>query len=87
MPRLNSEFNAAVQLIESGGFAMGECWNKAHEICQKHEDVKEFDRLHAILHLIEGDEFNWNFWLRRGNYQFETMNAKLELVRLLGIRK
>lgn len=74
-------------MIESGSFAMGDNWDIAHELCQKHEGETDFDRLHAILHLIEGDEFNWNFWLHRGNYQFETMNAKLELVRLLGIRK
>lgn len=63
---------------------MGANWNSAHEICQRHEGSIEFDRLHAILHLIEGDEFNWNYWLRRGNYEFASLDAKLEFSRLKG---
>ncbi len=82
MPPLNSDFETAVQLIENGGFVMGANWNYAHEICQRHEGSIEFDRLHAILHLVEGDEFNWNYWLKKSHFEFTSMNPIIELNRI-----
>lgn len=40
-------------------------WNAAHEIAQSQEGVWAYDRLHAYLHLLEGDQWNAGYWYRR----------------------
>ncbi|MDP5120667.1 MAG: hypothetical protein NWQ46_03665 [Spirosomaceae bacterium] len=42
-------------------------WEAAHFIAQKKEGVLDYDRIHALLHRIEGDEFNAKYWYRRIN--------------------
>jgi predicted component of type VI protein secretion system len=39
-------------------------WNAAHEIAQDMPGALGA-RLHGLLHLIEGDEWNANYWFRR----------------------
>ena len=55
----------ALWWIASGGYAMGEGWNRAHEIAQSAEGQPQHDWVHAILHRIEGDESNAGYWYRR----------------------
>lgn len=45
--------------IESGD------WDKAHDLAQSQEGVWAYDRLHAYLHLLEGDQWNAGYWYRR----------------------
>ncbi|TDB65068.1 hypothetical protein [Arundinibacter roseus] len=40
-------------------------WEAAHEIAQSKEGTKAFDRLHAYLHRVEGDDWNARYWYRR----------------------
>ncbi len=40
-------------------------WEQAHEIAQSREGDPAFDRIHAYLHRVEGDEWNANYWYRR----------------------
>lgn len=42
-------------------------WEQAHNIAQQYEGQKDFDRLHAYLHRVEGDGWNANYWYRRSN--------------------
>ena len=40
-------------------------WEQSHNIAQQHEGEKKFDRLHAYLHRVEGDEANAGYWYSR----------------------
>lgn len=40
-------------------------WESAHNIAQKKEGTREYDRLHAYLHRVEGDQWNAGYWYRR----------------------
>jgi hypothetical protein len=55
----------ALWWLAKGGFAVGPAWERAHEIAQASEGVAEFDRIHALLHWIEGDRSNSDYWYRR----------------------
>jgi len=55
----------ALWWLRKGGFANGPAWERAHEICQASEGVKEFDWIHALAHWIEGDTSNAAYWYRR----------------------
>jgi hypothetical protein len=46
-------------------------WENAHEIAQKKEGQRNYDRIHALLHRIEGDEFNTKYWYRKINEVYE----------------
>lgn len=51
--------------LKADGLAIGAAWQRAHELAQRHEGVAAYDRLHALLHRIEGDEANATYWYRR----------------------
>lgn len=55
----------ALWWLAKGGFEVGPGWARAHEIAQSSEGVAEFDRVHALLHWVEGDEPNSRYWYRR----------------------
>ena len=55
----------ALDYLESGGFAVGPEWHRAHEIAQAREGTPDFDWLHALCHRIEGDDWNAGYWYRR----------------------
>ncbi len=55
----------ALTLLHEGDYAMGPEWDAAHQIAQAHEGDALFDRIHAIVHRIEGDEWNADYWYRR----------------------
>ncbi|MCX6343141.1 MAG: hypothetical protein NTU72_12280 [Fimbriimonadales bacterium] len=40
-------------------------WQEAHHIAQAHEGNPEADYWHGIIHLIEGDDWNANYWFNR----------------------
>jgi hypothetical protein len=40
-------------------------WQAAHEIAQSREGTRDYDRLHAYLHRVEGDTWNAGYWYRR----------------------
>jgi len=40
-------------------------WEAAHDIAQSKEGTKDYDRLHAYLHRVEGDTWNAGYWYRR----------------------
>lgn len=53
-------------------------WNAAHEIAQGREGVREYDRLHAYLHRVEGDEWNAGYWYRKAGESYPEMGLKEE---------
>ncbi len=61
----NTEARAALDFLAAGGFTMGANWDRAHDICQAHEGEALYDRIHALIHRIEGDDWNAGYWYRR----------------------
>lgn len=55
----------ALWWLKRGGLKMGEAWTVAHGLCQEHEGDRDHDLVHALAHLIEGDEPNAAYWYRR----------------------
>lgn len=55
----------ALWWLAKGGFEVGPEWERAHEIAQASEGVPEYDRIHALLHWVEGDRSNSDYWYRR----------------------
>lgn len=52
-------------------------WERAHELCQDAES-REGDRVHALLHRIEGDESNARYWYSRAGTNFPTQSIDEE---------
>ncbi len=61
----NADLQTAIDHLKAGNYAMGKDWEEAHEICQAHEGNALFDWVHALVHRIEGDDRNADYWYRR----------------------
>ena len=55
----------ALWWLKKGELTMGPEWQKAHDICQTQEGEHAYDLVHALVHWIEGDQSNANYWYRR----------------------
>ncbi len=54
-------------------------WDTAHDLVQENEGKYDFDRLHAILHRMEGDDFNARWWYRKLKIEFPSMSIEEEI--------
>lgn len=61
----DTELRTALDHLETGGFRPGDNMDAAHAICQGHEGEPAFDWVHALIHRIEGDQANADYWYRR----------------------
>ena len=62
----------AIDALDKDDYAMGPSWKVAHKIAMEHEGEAVYDRLHALLHRIEGDSGNAEYWYRKaGSEPFE----------------
>ncbi|WP_170475677.1 hypothetical protein [Ruegeria arenilitoris] len=60
----------SLELLKNGHFKAGYQMEQAHEICQDYEGEPTFDWIHALVHRIEGDDGNAEYWYRRaGKYR------------------
>lgn len=59
-------------------------WEKAHNVAQSKEGHPDYDRLHALLHRIEGDEWNAKYWYRRCKLDFPKISIEEEIEELIG---
>jgi len=55
-------------LIEAIQFALDGEWDASHKIVQEFSDYYA-NWIHAVLHKIEGDEWNSKYWYQRTNRQ------------------
>ena len=59
-------------------------WQTAHEIAQDYSD-NTANWIHAVLHKIEGDQFNSNYWYAKTtgkNFEdFSDANAELNAIK------
>ncbi len=69
-----------IQLEIAVAFIDADDWHAAHEIAQSHSDPMA-NWLHAVLHKIEGDESNSQYWYARSDgrqyHDYETVNEEL----------
>ncbi len=65
--------------LQSDGPTPGPAWRRAHELAQKHEGEALYDRLHALLHRIEGDGANAGYWYRRAGEPVFTGDVMEEI--------
>lgn len=76
---LREHLKAAINLSLSGD------WSAAHQIVQEYKDPIS-SWIHAVLHKIEGDEFNSRYWYARSSAEYEDFDSvKDELIHLLTI--
>jgi hypothetical protein len=53
-------------------------WEEAHRIVQAMEGTAEFDWVHALLHWIEADMGNADYWYRRAGKKRSAPSVKAE---------
>ncbi len=74
---LSEPLKTAVNLSLSGD------WNAAHQIVQEYKDPIAY-WIHAVLHKIEGDEFNSRYWYAKTSAEYEDFGSvKDELIHVL----
>ena len=64
-PRDMSKPLQAMWWLKKGSLRVGPEWEQAHAIVQSMEGVMEFDWVHALMHWIEADMGNADYWYRR----------------------
>ncbi len=70
--------NRTSQLTEAIDLALQGQWQSAHELVQALDDVHTA-WIHAVLHKIEGDLGNAQYWYRRANQLYTTQDPTIEL--------
>lgn len=72
------------QLLLAVKAALADDWEQSHNITQEYSDATA-NWLHAVLHKIEGDEWNSNYWYARtaGKQYTDFSDAKDELSAIL----
>ncbi|NJO36297.1 MAG: hypothetical protein HC871_00210 [Rhizobiales bacterium] len=59
------DIESALIALQEEGAKPGAAWQRAHQLAQGHEGEPAYDRLHALVHRIEGDAANAAYWYRR----------------------
>ena len=54
-------------------FALNDAWDASHKIVQD-LDSRQAYWIHAVLHKIEGDEFNSRYWYERAQQSYDAYN-------------
>jgi len=68
------------ELLEAIDLALAGQWDEAHKIVQEHESDTTAAWIHAVLHKIEGDVANSNYWYRRaGKLEHAEAEPRAEL--------
>lgn len=78
-----SEPMQAMWWLAKGDWELGASWEKAHEICQRNEGTRDYDWVHALAHLIEGDAFNAGYWYRRCDQAQVSKDARDEWLHIV----
>ena len=68
----------ALWWLKKGEFRVGPEWEKAHNIVQAMEGVQAFDWVHALMHWIEADMGNADYWYRRAGRKRATASVAAE---------
>lgn len=74
---INTIIHKALILAKEGD------WEGSHNIAQSNEGHPDYDRLHALLHRMEGDEWNAKYWYNRCKIAMPKIPVEQELEELL----
>lgn len=72
----NSPLNE--KLLQAIEHAKNNRWHEAHSIVQNLDNPHSY-WIHAVLHRIEGDHSNANYWYSRAGRRFSDISPHLEL--------
>lgn len=80
MSEINEQLKQAIQL------ALNDDWDASHKIAQDFSDHYA-NWIHAVLHKIEGDEWNSRYWYKRTNgINYEDFDdTEAELIHIQGL--
>lgn len=73
-----SDIEEALIALKAERCELGKAWQEAHELAQRHEGERHYDRLHALLHRIQGDLPNAAYWYRRAGESVHTGDVMTE---------
>lgn len=68
----------ALWWLKKGELRVGAEWERAHHIVQSMEGVQAFDWVHALMHWIEADMGNADYWYRRAGKRRATASVSAE---------
>ncbi len=74
---------AALWWLARGGWKTGPDWHRAHDLCQQNEGDNAHDWVHALVHRIEGDTQNADYWYRRAGERPEHQDVAREARHIL----
>ena len=79
----NLELLKGLSYLKAGAYKAGPQLEAAHEIAQSNEGDPLYDWLHAVVHRIEGDDRNADYWYRRaGQYRHDgSVEEECEIMR------
>jgi len=72
----------ALWWLKKGGLEVGPEWERAHDIVQSAEGDRAHDAVHALVHLVEGDVSNADYWARRAGAKPGVVDKIAEWERL-----
>lgn len=75
--------NDTEKIILSLDYIKSNNWEAAHNIAQSKEGHPDYDRIHALLHRIEGDEWNAKYWYNRCKIPFPKISIEEEIEELV----
>jgi hypothetical protein len=68
-------------LTQAVDLAIAGDWDGAHAIAQRDESDPHHRWLHAVLHKIEGDDFNSRYWYRDSGHSYDEFpSPEAELI-------
>jgi hypothetical protein len=71
------------ELIAAVDAALSGDWQRAHQIVQQDERDPRACWIHAVLHKIEGDDWNSRYWYARTQHRYEEWNDPLAELRAI----
>lgn len=70
------------QLIKAADLALNGAWDASHEIVQEMNSGLA-NWIHAVLHKIEGDEWNSRYWYARTSAKYEDYANPIEELQVI----
>jgi hypothetical protein len=68
----------ALWWLAKGGWRLGPEWQRAHRLAQAGEGQRDHDLVHAVVHLVEGDLGNADYWFGRAGQPRLGRDARSE---------